>query len=233
MKAIRFTEANGGVEAWWNAKLGKITGSRLKNVITLSGSTIKPDAWRLVAERLIGSAAIAEDFESKERAMQRGTRLEKEALARFSKETGKKVETEYGTFIKGELDATVTGKIFWMRDDDESIAVSPDGAIGKTAAVEVKCLNAGSHIEAKVTGVIPNDGYREQALQEFIVNEKLGTLYFVFYDPRFLEPGLDFFYITIKRQEVSQYLKADIEEYLEYQKLTLAWVRDTVVKLTT
>jgi hypothetical protein len=49
--------------------------------------------------------------------MDRGKRLEDEAIERFAKETGKKVNTDL---------------VLWMRDDDENIAVSPDGSIGKT-----------------------------------------------------------------------------------------------------
>lgn len=209
MKVVKFDEEAGGKEAWLNARLGKITGSRLYDCITLKGTSIKADRWNLVAERLIGSQALVDD----EKAIDRGTRLEPEAIARFAKETGKKVDTSL---------------MLWMREDEESIAVSPDGVIGKTAAVEVKCLSAGRHIEAKVTQKIPSGtGYEEQALQYFIVNEKLKVLYFIFYDPRFPAP-LDFFYIEMHRKD----RQAEIDFWLQAQRDALAWVRDTVNRLT-
>lgn len=212
MKVLKFDEASGGREGWLNARLGKLTGSRARDVITLKGDSIKADAYNLVAERLIGSAALVED----ESAMERGTRLEPEAIDRFTKETGKKVSKEL---------------VLWLRDDDESIAVSPDGVIGKgsTEAVEVKCLSAGRHIEARVTGKIPNGatGYMEQARQYFVVNDKLKKLYFVFYDPRFPAP-LDYFCIVVKRKDVQK----EVEEWLEMERNVLNWVRNTVNNLT-
>lgn len=210
MRIIKFPESEGGREAWMLFRLGKVTGSRLKDVITLQGNSIKADRWNLVAERLIGSQALVDE----ENPMERGLRLEPEAIARFQRETNKKVDSSL---------------LMWVRDDEESIAVSPDGVIGKTEAVEVKCLSAGKHIEARVTNRIPNGtgGYEEQALQYFICNEKLRKLYFVFYDPRFSAP-FDFFYLTINRKDK----KSEIAEWLEHQKKALAWVRETVNKLT-
>lgn len=206
MKIIRFDEK----EAWLNARLGRITGSRLKDVLPGRNGEIKKGRWELVAERLIGSAAINDD----ENAMERGNRLESVALDRFIQETGKKVDTSL---------------IMWEREDDSSIALSPDGMIGKTAAVEVKCLNAASHIEARVTNKIPKNtaGYEEQAIQYFAVNDSLRNLFFVFYDPRF-PTGLDFFYLTITRKAVQE----KVTEYLSEQREALKWVRDTVNKLT-
>lgn len=199
-------------EEWLNDRSGRITGSRLKDILPGRNGEIKKGRWELIAERLVGWAAIVED--SNEKAMDRGTRLEPEAMARFVKETGKKVDPSL---------------LMWQREDDPMIALSPDGVIGKTAAVEIKCLNAASHVEARVTGKIPKNtaGYEEQAAQYFCVNDKLKTLYFVFYDPRF-PIGLDFFYLTISRKDIADRVK----EYLEEQRECLKWVRDTVNALT-
>lgn len=197
-------------EEWLNARLGKSTGSRLKDILPGRDNTIKKGRWELVAERLKGSVAI----NGNENAMDRGHRLEPEALERFAKETGKKVDSSL---------------VMWVREDDESIALSPDGVIGKTAAVEVKCLNGASHIEARVTGKIPKNtaGYEEQAVQYFCVNDDLKTLFFVFYDPDF-PAGLDFFYLTITRKDVAE----KVAEYLSEQREALKWVRATVNALT-
>ena len=129
--------------------------------------------------------------------MERGSRLEKEAIERFEKETGNKVD--------GSL-------LLWTRDDNQNIAISPDGVvIGKKSsdeeAVEVKCLSASRHIEAYLTKAIPDD-YEYQVLQYFIVNDHLKKLHFIFYDPRFAtfsDPKrvtLDYFVIEVNRKEV-------------------------------
>jgi len=190
-------------EEWLNARRGKITGSRLKDIIVKRGNGRKIGFYELIAERI----AIAADDEN---PMDRGTRLEEEAIKRFEKETGKKVDTSL---------------VIWTRDDNESIAVSPDGSIGKTEAVEAKCLSSARHIEAWLEKKVPSD-YEEQAIQYFIVNEKLKTLHFAFYDNRI--PAKDFFIITINREDVTE----KIEEYLEYQEQVLEEVNRIVNELT-
>jgi predicted phage-related endonuclease len=191
---------------WLAGRLGKITGSRLKDVIIKRGTTKKLAFWELVAERL----ATRPDVDDTESPIDRGTRLEPEAIARFSKETGKKVDTSL---------------VIWNRDDNESIAISPDGSIGKTEAIETKCLSSALHIKAFITQEIPTE-YDEQKLQYFIVNEKLKTLYFVFYDPRI--PVKDYFVIPVKRKDIEQ----ELELALAWQRDTLNEVEEIVNKLT-
>src|SRR3990167_5082243 len=94
-------------EEWLAARRGKITGSRLKDLITKRGTGRKIGFYELIAEKL----GIPADDES---AMDRGARLETEAIEQFVKETGKKVDTSL---------------VIWTRDDDENIAISPDGFI--------------------------------------------------------------------------------------------------------
>lgn len=190
-------------EEWMEARRGKITGSRLKDIIVKRGTGYKKGFYELIAERL----AVAPDEEN---PMDRGTRLEEEAVARFVKETGRKVDDSL---------------VIWAREDNESIAISPDGVIGKTEAVEAKCLSSAEHIKAWLTKQVPDD-YEFQKLQYFIVNDALRKLNFVFYDPRI--PSKDYFVLEIKREDV----QAEIEEYLAYQKGILAEVDDIVNELT-
>ena len=116
-------------EEWLDARRGKITGTRLKDVITLRGTGKKIGFYELIAERL----AIPATDES---AMERGQSLEPEAVAKFVAETGKEVDTSL---------------VLWSSDENENIAISPDGFVGETEAVEVKCLSSARHIEAFLT----------------------------------------------------------------------------------
>lgn len=190
-------------EEWLEARRGKITGSRLKDIVMRRGTGYKMGFYELIAERL----AVAPDEEN---PMDRGTRLEEEAIARFVKETGKKVDTSL---------------VIWARDDNESIAVSPDGIIGKTEAVEAKCLSSASHIKAWLTKQVPDD-YEMQRVQYFIVNDALRKLYFVFYDPRI--PSKDYFVLEVKREDV----QADVDEFLAYETSILTEVDRVVNELT-
>jgi putative phage-type endonuclease len=191
-------------EEWLDARAGRITGSKLGSLIGKRDGKPKKGYYELIAERV----ALPP---SGENAMDRGTRLEDEAVQRFAQEAGKKVNTDL---------------VIWSRDDSDDIAVSPDGYITKkvkgkkepvvSEAVECKCLNSASHIEAFVTREIPSD-YEHQVLQYFIVNEDLEKLYFVFYDPRMPK---DFFWIEKTRAE----LQADIDYYLDIERRVLAEV---------
>jgi hypothetical protein len=212
MKVLTFND-----RLWWMAaREGKITGSRLKNVVVKRGSGKKIGFYELIAEKL---GVHAEEGET---PMERGNRLQQEAIDRFSTETGKKVDTTLA---------------LWVRDDNENIAISPDGVIlpkkkgaVETEAVEVKCLSAARHIEACLTKQVP-DEYEYQVLQYFIVNENLKTLYFVCYDPRFaINPNikLDFFYLTITRKQVDDQVK----EILEYERATIKEVDEIVNSLS-
>lgn len=203
MKTLKFEDR----DSWMMARKGKITGTRLKDIVMKRGMGKKMGYYELIAERL---AVELDGDDPNEDPRERGNRLEDQATARFEKETGKKVDTTL---------------IIWQHDENENIAVSPDGVISKTEALEIKCLSSARHIEAYMTKQIP-DEYQYQKLQYFIVNEKLRKLNFVFFDPRL--PALDYFVIEVKRESV----KDQIAEYLEYQKQTLQEIEKVISELT-
>lgn len=199
---------------WLAARLGKVTGTRLKDIVVKRGTGKKIGFYELIAER-IGSPADGEN------PMERGLRLEEDAIARFEAKTEKKVERE---------------RVIWVRDDDNNIAVSPDGVVvGKNKkkigdsrrieeAVEIKCLGSARHIEAYLTQEVP-DEYKMQVLQYFIVNEDLKKLNLCFYDPRLRVR--DFFILELTREAV----QGEIDAMLEYQRTTLKEVEEIVDKL--
>jgi YqaJ-like viral recombinase domain len=193
-------------EEWLDARLGKITGTRVKDLIMKRATKPKKGFWEILAERV----AVPHDGEN---VMDRGIRLEEEAIARFVAATDKNVNTDL---------------VIWEHDDDPNIAISPDGYIepkkGKpiTEAVEAKCLNSASHCEAYITKQIP-DEYEYQVIQYFVVNPDLQTLYFLFYDPRMPE---DFFFVTVERKdkevEIAECIAAEkeaLEKLTQYEEL--------------
>ncbi len=197
-------------EEWLEARRGKITGSKLKDIIVKRGTEKKKGTYELIAEK-IGVPA------DEENPMDRGNRLECEALSRFEKETGKKLDTSL---------------VLWQREDEPDIALSPDGMVvddegnfSGEEAVESKCLNSASFLEAYITQKIPKE-YDFQKLQYFITCDTLKKLHFAFYDPRI--SSVDFFIITINREDVAD----EIEEYLAYQKNEIEFINHWVTELT-
>lgn len=180
---------------WDKARLGKITGSKLKDIVAKRGTGEKLGFYQLIADRL----AIIDESED---PMERGHTLEQEAINEFTKLTGKEVKRAG----------------MWVSSENENIACSPDGVVNTTEAVEIKCLSASRHLQAYFTKEIP-DEYEYQALQYFIVNPKLETLYFCFYDPRVI--AKPFFYIEIKRdtEKVEEVKKIQLEKLAKVDEL--------------
>ena len=200
MKIIKFDTE----ESWLEARRGKITGTRAKDVMpkTRGATGYRAGFYEIIAERI----AVPHNGEN---VMDRGKRIEEEAVERFVKETGKKAKREL---------------VLCVRDDNESIAYSPDALIGKTEDVEVKCLSSAHHIEAWMTKEIPSE-YESQIIQGFVVNDKLKKRYMVFYDPRMPK---DFFYLTINRKD----WKDKIEEYLKFEIQALKRIAELETELT-
>jgi len=182
-------------EEWFDQRKGLITGSKLKGIVVKRGTSKKIGYYELLAEKL----ATPEAYED---PMERGSRLEDEAIKLFSDTTGKEVE-KVGLCIS---------------DSNPGIALSPDGLIDVKGryleAIEVKCLSSARHLQAHFEQEVPSD-YKEQVMQYFIVNEDLETLYFVFYDPRIT--ALPMVVIKVERKDIED----DIEYYREYQENTL------------
>lgn len=192
--------------AWKEARKTKITGSRLKDIVVLRGTGKKIGFYELIAERLAVPRPEGED------KMARGHELEPVAIALCENELGK-------TFNKD--------LVIWERDEEACIAISPDAFLDDlTEAVEVKCLGSAKQIKAIIENQ-PEDEYKWQYLQYFIVNDKLEKLHVIMYDPSFVE-SLQYKRFEITREE----LKEDIATYLEYQRKELEEIGEIVNKLS-
>jgi putative phage-type endonuclease len=172
---------------WLEARRGKVTGTGLKKI--MGSAKVKSDYfYEILAERLT-SVDPNQDGES---AMQRGVRLEPEALEVFEKKTKKKIE------IAG----------LCVDDKNEWIANSPDGLIknkGKyTEAVEIKCLSSANHLRIWLENKIPED-HMPQVVQYFVLNKDLQMLHFVSYDPRMTIHPLHI--IKVERKNIEDIIK--------------------------
>ena len=148
-------------DEWHHLRKGKLTGTTVKSIMGTPKAR-QEAIYEIIAERL----TVGVEGEYPENAMDRGNRLEPDAIAAFELETGKTVER--------------TG--FCEDDSNAFIANSPDGLIGDTEAVEAKCLGGKNHVKMWLTNEVP-DEYKWQVVQYFVVNEKLEKLYFVGYNP--------------------------------------------------
>jgi len=183
-------------DAWFAARCGKVTASRIADVVARTrsgwGASRANYMAQLIAERLVGQPA--ESYTNA--AMQWGT--EKEPEARDAYEFFAGVEVELVGFV-----------------DHPRIAMSgasPDGRVGDNGLVEIKCPNTATHIDTLLSGTIA-DKYIKQ-MQWQMACEGREFCDFVSFDPRMpIEHQ-----IWIKRVErddkLIASLEADVAEFL-------------------
>lgn len=128
-------------EAWRQARVGKVTASRVQDIIATVKSGGLSAGYKnymaeLVAERLTG-VPQGSDFQSA--AMIAGSAMEAEARAIYAFMRNTPI-VEVG-FVKHPL----------IRD----AGCSPDGYVGDEGLVEIKCPNTATHIDTLLRGVIP------------------------------------------------------------------------------
>lgn len=129
-----------GTDAWFAQRAGKLTASRMVDVLAKikSGESASRANYRaeLVAERLTGKVAEGPTNAS----MRWGTEAEPLARAAYEAETG--------------LLVVETGMV-----DHPTIRMSgasPDGLVGTDGLVEFKCPETKAHIETLLTGEAPS-----------------------------------------------------------------------------
>jgi hypothetical protein len=138
----------------------------------------------LIAEEQVG---IPDDDDFMSEEMQRGIDMEPLAIQEYSNITGQ--EVEHPCLIQSQ--------------DWDILCQSPDGYVGTTGAVEIKCPKTKTHIKYIRMGKIPNE-YKEQVWSYFLVNPDLQWLDFVSYDPRLAVKPI--WILRIKREDIAEEL---------------------------
>lgn len=159
-----------GSEEWLQARLGKITASRLSDVMAKTrtgyGAGRKNYMAELLCERLTGTRE--ESYINA--AMQRGTELEPMARGRYE--------------IENDLLVEETGLV--DHPTIENFAASPDGLVGEDGLLEIKCPNTATHIDFLRTGKIDQKYQLQMMAQMLCTNRK--WVDFVSYDDRLPSP---------------------------------------------
>lgn len=159
-----------GSAEWFAARLGKVTASRVADVIakTKTGYSASRANYmaELIAERLSG--ARSEGFTNA--AMQWGTDKEPDARAAYC-------------FMR-DVDVAEVGFI-----DHPTIAMtgaSPDGLVGDDGMLEIKCPNTATHLETLLGAVVPAKYFSQMQWQMACADRQWCD--FASYDPRLPEP---------------------------------------------
>jgi predicted phage-related endonuclease len=181
-----------GTHEWHLVRLGKVTGSRIKNAIAKDNLCVIDE---LIAEKV--SQQYDEGYTTEK--MQRGTDLE--PIARKEYEQYKGITVEQIGFLQSSI--------------FEDFGISPDGLVGTDGAIEIKCPDTKKHVQYIRQAQIPNE-YKHQVLGYFLVHEGLQWLDFVSYDPRFTIKLL--FVHRVTREELQADIKAaqaDLDKFFK------------------
>ena len=186
-----------GSELWFLQRLGKVTASRVADVIakTKTGISASRESYcvELALERLTGQRQ--ESFTNG--AMQWGTDTEPKARAAYEAKTGAMVE-EVAMISHPAIDLC---------------GASPDGLIDADGLIEIKCPNSATHAKTLLSGK-PDNKYITQMMWQMACTGRQWCD-FVSFDPRFPE-HLQLFITRIpKDAEVVAELEKQVTEFLQ------------------
>lgn len=185
-----------GTPEWFAARLGKVTASRVADVIakTKTGYAASRENYmvELALERITG--ARQESYTNG--AMQWGTDNEPLARAAYEARTGELVE-EVGLLLHPRI--THSG-------------ASPDGLVGNDGQIEIKCPQSATHLRTLKSGK-PEGKYLTQMHWQMACTGR-AWCDFISFDPR-MPAGLQLFVTRIKRDDkVVESLEKEVEKFL-------------------
>lgn len=171
-----------GTPEWFAARLGKVTASRVADVIakTKTGYSTSRENYlvELALERITGQRQ--ECFTNA--AMQWGTENEPLARAAYEARTGALVE-EVGLIIHPRI---------------EQAGASPDGLVDADGLLEIKCPNSATHVQTLRSGKPAGKYVTQMSWQMACTGRQWCD--FVSFDPR-MPTGLQLFVTRIKRDD--------------------------------
>lgn len=195
-----------GTDAWKALRAGKVTASRIADVIAKikTGEAAGRANYRadLIAERLTGIPA--ESYFNA--AMEWGINTEPLARLAYEAVTGNQVQ---------EVAFVPHPNIEWS-------GASPDGLVGDDGLVEIKCPNTSTHLTYLLQGKVPAKYIPQMAWQLACTGREWCD--FVSFDPRLPERN-QLFIVRYERDD------AYIAEFEEEVRIFLAEVQEIITKL--
>jgi len=184
-----------GSKEWLELRLGKVTASRIADVLAKgkSGEALTREDYRyeLVVQRLTGEPG--ESFTNA--AMEWGTATEPQARIVY--------EAEMGLFVE-QVPFVLHPTIEWF-------GCSPDGLVGENGLLEIKCPSSKNHIKYLNAGKPPAKYVPQMQCQMAVTGRQWCD--FVSFDPR-LPKDLQMFVVRLDRDE--DYIKSMEAEVVKF-----------------
>jgi putative phage-type endonuclease len=190
------TEIVQGSEAWFQSRMGKVTASRVADVIakTKTGYSTSRDNYmaQLVCERMTNT--VAESFTNT--AMEWGTTQEPYARAAY----------------EALKDVLVDEVAMITHPTIEADGASPDGLVGTEGQIEIKCPNTSTAIDTLLSQAVPSKHITQIQFQLACTGRKWCD--FVSFDPR-LPTELQLFVKRVNRDDAYiQMLEKEVVQFL-------------------
>ena len=183
-------------DEWFQARLGKVTGSRVSDVMskTKSGYSATRANYmaQLICERLTG--VKAESFTSA--AMEWGVENEPFAVAAY--------EAKFGVFVE---------PVGFIEHPTIALAgASPDGFCSPDGLIEIKCPNSATHIDTLLNQDVDGKYIKQMQWQMACTGRQWCD--FVSFDPR-LPDNLQLFVKRIPRDEAAiEAMEMEVTKFL-------------------
>ena len=192
-----------GSEQWKKDRLGKVTASPVKNVIS-NGRGGAPSKMaetymiELIAEKLTG---MSKPFFEND-AMKWGTETEPQARDTYS--------------VKNDF--VIVREVAYV-EHNEHILISPDGLIGEDGLLEIKCPNTTTQLKRALSDDYSSD-YKAQIQMQLWVTERQWCD-FVSFDPRLDCPAGYLQQRVYRVEEYIEYMKTKVYAFVEKMNLLI------------
>jgi len=216
-----------GSNEWFEMRKGKVTGSILKNMVHSEKMTLKiakgkeknpvcydnlasiakKEIMKIIAQRYIvydendtvEFPRIRDDIANRGHA---GEAIAKNLYAQHNLELVKEVG-----FLESEC---------------KNYGYSPDGLVGNDGFIEVKTINSGKHLSARLTGIesfLIEEDYMPQIMLGFLMNENFKWCDYILYTDSFIDEKDRFSCFRIFRnEEVLAVLRNSINHIIDIIK---------------
>jgi len=184
-------------EAWFESRRGKVTASRVADVVAKTKSGYSASRANYMAQLVV----------------ERMTNKQAESYSNAAMEWGNEQEPLARAAYEAEVDVLVEEVGMIDHPKVEMSGASPDGLVGDDGLVEIKCPTTATHIDTLMGEQAPKKYYDQMQWQMACTGRKWCD--FVSFDPRMPE-GLQLFVKRVERDdEYIAMLESEVATFLQ------------------
>jgi len=185
-----------GTEAWHQLRLGKVTASRVADIMAKTKTGVSASRGNYLIELALQRVTGTIEQSYTNDAMQWGTATEPQARVAYEVKTGNFVDQI--AFVEHDI-------IEWF-------GCSPDGLVGKDGLIEIKCPNSATHWATIKDGKPPNKYVIQMQTQMACTGRKWCD--FVSFDPRMPERSQLFICRVERDQKMIDEIETEVMKFL-------------------